>query len=345
MYTAVECHKPHEKVEGNTCVCLEGYYRSPKGTCEPKNPVKPIECPPFSVYLNGKCVCSSGYAQKPEGCVKQCPEHSIDNGFGKCVCKTGFYMENGVCKVGKPCPAYSIRDATGKCVCNKGYQYYGDHCSRCPKGQIWIPHEQKCITPCGINEHLDPKTKKCKCKPGFGKYEGICKVCPYHYFIHDGFCVSCPVNSEYDSATRKCVCKNGLTMGAHGFCENKCTGKKVYSETAKKCICVSGLGLSNGECIVCPLGIDPYSKTCITGCKATEVLQGGKCVCKNGFGYNQNGVCIDCSKLHGGFLLDGHCATCPSTFVHNGQTCVCPPGTSNIDGKCIASCDEGQLVD
>ena len=110
---------------------MEGYYRSPKGTCEPKKPVKPIECPPYSVYLNGKCVCSSGYVKKAEGCVKQCPEHSIDNGFGKCICKTGYYEEHGVCKIGKPCPAYSTRDSYGKCVCNQGYKFYGDYCSRC----------------------------------------------------------------------------------------------------------------------------------------------------------------------------------------------------------------------
>ena len=93
---------------------------------------------------------------------------------------------------------------------------------------------------------MDHKTKTCKCKPGYGKFDGICKICPPHYFVHNGYCVSCPVNSEYSSATGKCECKDGLTMGPHGFCEEKCTGKKKYSDTAKKCICIYGLGLSNG---------------------------------------------------------------------------------------------------
>lgn len=36
LYTGIECHKPYEQVEGNSCVCIEGYHRAANGNCEAK---------------------------------------------------------------------------------------------------------------------------------------------------------------------------------------------------------------------------------------------------------------------------------------------------------------------
>ena len=111
------------------------------------------------------------------------------------------------------------------------------------------------------------------------------------------------------------------------------------------CKCFEGLGYLNGECAVCPLGIDPTNYKCLEGCKANEVLSQSKCICKNGFGYNSNKDCVDCSSISGGFLIDGYCAVCPSTYIYDGANCACPQGTSESSGRCIANCLPGQLTD
>ena len=58
---------------------------------------------------------------------------------------------------------------------------------------------------------------------------------------------------------------------------------------------------SNGECIVCPYGIDSSTNKCLTSCKQNEQLIANKCVCKSGYGYDKNNNCIDCSTIAGGF--------------------------------------------
>lgn len=115
-----------------------------------------------------------------------------------------------------------------------------------------------------------------------------------------------------------------------GFCVGKCTKpNQVYDAGRKVCRCADGLGLSpTGDCQICPLGVDSVSFKCLTGCKTNEVLVGSECVCKNGFGFNSAQLCIDCSALSGGFLLEGYCATCPQSYIYNGTTCACPPGSS-----------------
>ena len=121
-------------VQGDVCVCVEGYKRSMTGICEPDIIIEPPTCPPYSSLIGNQCICNPGYQMRDGICERACPDNSYDNGIGVCVCNAGYYDQGGVCVKGQPCPAYSSRNAAGVCVCNPGYTKYGDHCSRCPEG-------------------------------------------------------------------------------------------------------------------------------------------------------------------------------------------------------------------
>lgn len=135
-------------------------------------------------------------------------------------------------------------------------------------------------------------------------------------------------------------------MNDNGICIKQCTGLlEVYSDAKKKCVCFGGLGYLNGVCSECPFGVNDVTDECNQGCKVNQVVQGLSCVCKNGFGYNQNNECVNCQGISGGFVVDGFCAVCPNTYIYNGMNCVCGAGKQKIDGICIDQCKPGQLLD
>ncbi len=44
-------------------------------------------------------------------------------------------------------------------------------------------------------------------------------------------------------------------------------------------------------------------------------------------------------------MINGICGSCPTGRSWNGQTCVCPTGTDEINGNCVQKCLSSQLVD
>ena len=49
-------------------------------------------------YVNAHCQCNNGYDAFGTSCMIKCPENSIRNSYGTCVCDANFTMNNGVCQ-------------------------------------------------------------------------------------------------------------------------------------------------------------------------------------------------------------------------------------------------------
>ena len=94
----------------------------------------------------------------------------------------------------------------------------------------------------------------------------------------------------------------------------------------------------DGQC-VCKRGYVKSSKGCVpkdnnnNDCGTNEVYNPDKdaCQCKNGYGKNTIGVCIDCSTVSNTFLYNGKCITCRSAQLVSGKKCVCPAGKGIIE--------------
>lgn len=89
---------------------------------------------------------------------------------------------------------------------------------------------------------------------------------------------------------------------------------------------MSGLGkvVASGQCQVCPAGTLPNAVTQLCeNCKVNEQNVDGQCLCKSSFAPNQLGVCVACSDLENGFLINGFCAFCPANQLYNPKTLKC----------------------
>jgi hypothetical protein len=165
----------------------------------------------------------TGYNRTSNGiCEKNCPENSIDNGAGVCICREGFYRDaTGICRQKSSCPANSIFQ-NGICVCVEGYEPYYNreemYCAKCPDGQFWVENFKTCEIICAMNEIFNKTSQKCECKEGYGKYEDVCAVCPSGFFLKSGFCITCPRNSQYDEISNQCKCKSGYVQNVAGLC-------------------------------------------------------------------------------------------------------------------------------
>ena len=55
-------------------------------------------------------------------------------------------------------------------------------------------------------------------------------------------------------------------------------------------------------------------------------------------------VCAKCEDkdMH---LMNGYCVTCPWDKIFINNSCVCPNGTSEVDGRCQDLCKPGELTD
>jgi hypothetical protein len=103
---------------------------------------------------------------------------------------------------------------------------------------------------------------------------------------------------------------------------------------------LNGLARINGACTICPSGTKAASDgSGCSACQDNQQLVGGQCVCTNGYALNVNRVCVLCSSLPNGFLINGACSVCPSNLVYNGnQGCICPSGRVLQGNTCISQC-------
>jgi len=167
-----------------------------------------------------------------------------------------------------------------------------------------------------------------------------CQQCPSGYFISNGYCVTCPVNSVYNTNTQSCDCVSGFFINQFGICTPKCGTNEVYDTKSMSCVCLEGLGRINGACTICPSGTQALADgSGCSFCGPNQILVDGVCACQPGYAINSAQVCIICSNIPNGFLLNGICSVCPKTTVYDGfGGCKCPDGKVLQGNICTSQC-------
>lgn len=341
--TVSQCSQPNQYYNGQQCVCASGYFML-NGNC--------TSCPANSQWNGQFCACNQGFTQRDGSCVStqisSCPENSINNGLGVCICtQPNYQLINNTCQP-ISCPTSQRWNGTA-CVCPDNFvtNPSGSCTPRCANGSLWLANNQSCLVICGINSAFDAVQQRCVCIPGFGVgVGGVCQQCSNNHYVLNGYCVTCPANS-IQAPQGLCKCKEGYALNFDGTCSPKCEGLEFYDPQTNRCDCLRGLGRINRVCTVCPPSTFLVGQTC-SNCPANSVFSGGRCLCNSGYILNpESQSCVICMSLTNTFMLNGFCATCPSNQVYNSQTglCGCETGYRLEGSRCIQSCQADELLD
>lgn len=214
------------------------------------------------------CICLDGYVNDGFKCVlaiPKCPE-GMERIGDKCVCKDGYYMEAGICKLVPKCPIrtkWNPNKLTCECSVAGEYMING------------------ACTPCRDNEGWNGK--ECACTTGYYKVNGVCITCAPNSFYTGKDC-SCNIGF-YGDGRNKC-------NKCHSSC-GKCTGPA--EDQCTMCSDVSYTFIKKGDCGICtrnspcPVGLynergecKPCSSYC-SSCVSESVCK----TCISGFQLNE----------------------------------------------------------
>lgn len=288
-------------------------------------------------YSTRTCVpCREGYAA-PRGALKRClkcAKGATGGYFGKCFCKAGFGMQNGVCR---PClkgtvspenaneclPCWSISVAPRNAM---------SQCTACPHGTRTIGKDRtKCVK--------DPK-----CGPGsiLRNHDSIANVAPSCVSMRTGceaglervklrgrtVCVdrsgkvACPSGSVFDNVNKCVSCTNSRYL-SKSFPQGRLVCKKCGAGTISQ-------GGTVRSCTQCPEGFSTsheYDRD-ISYC----YCDAGKYIRAN------TGACENCPEGSVNNAWNAtHCEKCANGYIaSNRKTCECI-GLKVIDrdGNCV----------
>jgi len=253
---------------------------------------------------------------------------------GNCLCQTATnVLTNGACAVGNPANpgcASPFRIMNNQCRCPDGY--YGDSTS--------IDVKDITCTRC----HYSCKT----CK---GDTAGQCTSCYTGFKVVNGYCV-CengginPTKNVCEACNDRCgECSVSGYLPPSQHCITCGKLNSVMSQGV--CYCAAGKSSGTGSCdedcdatcAECTLGL----KTTCTKCKSTDVNiipVGGKCVCKEGFAFNDaRTACEACHISCKGCVKPNselHCTACVSNANLVNGICTCADGFAmDANGACM----------
>jgi hypothetical protein len=153
------CNENGSLYTDNICKCNENYYGDAFGFGQCKN-----KCPDGTFLYQGK-QCEP---------ILPCVNGTFSKLLNACVCNTGFYNKNNICKEIPSCNGRGIYNTlTEICDCVGGYS--GDRCQhQCPSGQYYFNGNCTTRLVCENNGSFDEATRKCTCN---GNWTGlICNV-------------------------------------------------------------------------------------------------------------------------------------------------------------------------
>ena len=287
-------------MNGDTCVCKEGYYRFSIGYSK-------LECRKCSTLCSG---CFGGEANQCLGCIDPLMEVKGD---GTCGCISGYFLFGAKCY---PCDeSCSSCSGPGDKLCSdcdqsKG-RFFDSGLSSCPK--------------------CDPSCQTCS-----GGDRNQCLSCPAGFFISAGSCLKCHDSCETCSGGGPNSCQSCKTSERRYLKNNQCLlchsdCLTCDGEGPEKCSsCQEGRYLEGSRCSLC----DPSCLTCSSGgpgsCLSCDESAGrykedSSCLachnsCRTCFGGGQN-ECRSCTAL--GYFLEGSsCVSCSKVDSEN-----CPPVT------------------
>ena len=277
------------------------------------------KCSSLNPYINsGECLqnCPSPLVSSGYFCLDACPEGEFQYGT-TClnVCPTNSpYNLDGVCV--STCPSTDViagNQCVGSCPTSLSFLYNGTCFNSCPTTTTLVAGAYCCDPPNTVIFQ-----NECYASCPIGSFLGENRICD----------TTCPIELPY-ILEGKCVstCNAGQFAIQDMFCCN--TSTAIISSSGS---CIETTITSTGP--TSSTGIGSTTTPIITGCLATEYLQGALCVkqCKLPF-----------------FISGTNCVSaCPSTtpFITNGNTCTALCNANQVidpANNCLDSCQAPYL--
>ncbi|CAK80488.1 unnamed protein product (macronuclear) [Paramecium tetraurelia] len=320
--------KPDRYLQGNVCNCKT---KSTGATISSYQVQGKVDCCHYScLECNGsklnqctKCMASEMRVLSNSTCP--CSPHYFDMGKPMCQqcnysCETCAGFET-TCLT---CYQNSFRTLTNQqCLCQKGYFDDGSN-STCQKCHYSCSQCSSISTKCDTcsltsNRILNLQMFTCNCSDSY--YDvGVetCAKCHYSCFTCNQsgyqFCQSC-----VDKSTSFRVFNQGVCQCLPGYYDDG------LSPNCNKC---------QSSCLTCQNTAD-YC----TSCEATRYLEGNTCPCYSGYFLNNLGKCSKCNQNCVNCTTSStYCIECDLSLMRildtTTQTCICKPGTTEINGLC-----------
>jgi len=352
--------------DASDCACIAGYSAGASKlllceACvagkfkESAGPAPCMQCGSGSYSRAGATVC--------ETCPFESTSERSSDDVRDCICKPGYYGQNGTACQGCPAGTYKRGSGSGPCT-------------SCPAGKFSVLVGSKlpgacrrCPTATDSSTGADAETG-CTCNAGFtGSDGGPCQACEagtYKAERGSAPCTVCQSNSQSAAgsiAQTNCVCISGYVGELGGPCSvcpanSYCVGgiatscpefstSPSGSNALTDCVCSAGyFGPDGGPCEKCPANQYCLGGTDVADCPDDSLsgvgsAQQSDCVCQSGYEGSAGGPCTQCpsgSYCNGGVVID-----CPQNSVAPaGSTtvsdCVCNAGFhgSNSCNECPA---------
>lgn len=278
------------------------------------------------------CVpCAERHVSQPgayKKCVK-CQKGAVVGSYGRCVCKDGLGLRNGVCV---PCEKGTASGHYNSCsVCDAGYfapRKGMTNCISCPEGTRTVGSDRtKCVpTP--------------KCQPGF-------------VFREDFYGDECKSIRTDCAAGLERIVRKGVHVCVNNERKIVCPPKSVFDNVSKCIACGNGFYIANLpestrlRCKKCPFrsisegGNSTSCTPCPAGFSASDYYDDlSYCYCKEGkYIRKSDGACMRCPTGSVSRTRNNtRCEKCSNGFTpdYYKRECVCAlPNVINHFGKCV----------
>ncbi|CAJ0959311.1 unnamed protein product, partial [Mesorhabditis belari] len=348
------------------CQCNNGYSNN-GGYCLPATNQQcqtTSDCSQNAYCQSGSCQCNNGYYSNGGYCQPlipsnqpcqsgSCGQNSICTSSGTCQCNQGFYDNGGSCQAlilpNQPCQnsmscIQNSACSSGTCQCNSGFYNNGAGCTQ--QGSYAYPG-QTCQ-----NGQICQGGSRC---------DGTVCRCPFGFFPSGQQCI--PANQDPGSFTQSPNTVILIPLGSS--CDPRCNTNYCNSRCGNGGIC------SNTNVCTCPIGYAQIGTTCSTNnnnnnnggcpgcgnpmpgdrCNNTSPCSGGSvcvlgvCSCPAGYGPSADGTSCQQSNNFGALTLQRmakkrECFSdteCAGGMICSAKSCICPSGSSLVDGVCTES--------
>ena len=336
-----------DRVEGEVCVCKDGYYGQECNKCAPGYYRDGGGCMPCPLGGQGEApyeCTSKGWTVFGQVCESTGGTYVFDTTTGQdtCTCREGWTTSGNIpctsCQglsvtIGNDGP-YCLEDnycgnhgylrtnfpgngSSYSNFCKCDYGWVGEKCDQCANGFINVDGECKLAGTCGPGQVLQGNVcVDTGCLGGTLK-DGHC-TCPDTALPFEGQCYDKIDCGDHGTQVKNtCVCHNGYTGE---WCTNVAQACSGHG-SGTPCVCTDGY--DGDDCSVCATGYEAYEGLCVKSirCGVHQVQQGNSCVCALGYKGEQ---CTECMEEY--ISWNGQCyqkIECQHGTQQKGPACDC----------------------
>ena len=305
-------------------------------TCSSDGDLVCAQCPPGFGCDGGDAAteCAAGTYSVDGVCVECGQNQSSNAGASECVC---------LGEACSGCPPNTIAVGTQCRVVPKGYGLVSGELQLCPSDTYSAPSGH-CL-PCSANAWSTPgavSEAECVCVDGYTRSGGECVPCKAGTVFHDRKCVLCPAGEYCLGKTHHEPCPSDMySHRGAGMCspcrmnsgclkhctsELNCTCDEGYVDSMGECRrCATGTMEFDGECVMCPSGLECKGGADVWQCPLTTWSPGNLSTCL---------TCDRCPEITSSRCNSTHNSVCERTAIPLGVLSVFQQYTADyVDGE------------